>query len=394
MKILSLDGGGTWALIQARALGALYGGATPGHTILRWFDLVAANSGGSIVAGALAADFTPDQIAAVFEEQVKTIFVPTTFGGVERWIAKRFDLNAPWSAKQKLHGLQNALKPLGTKTLAAVQASAAGLPHFLISAYDYDRRRVRFFRSNMRSLAGSQDRPSLVPTFVEAIHASSNAPVLFFDEPALLSPSDRFWDGAVAGYNNPVMAAVLELRANFGAIPVRALSIGTGQVKLPLRDESKRAEWDALVAAPEATGMVHDLKEMAMSILDDPPDAASFAGHVVLGGRLPRPGEPAVEDGPLVRLNPLVQPWLDATGTTWTRMLPPEQDDVFELLVKLRMDATEGKEIDAIKMLAVEWLAGRSPNQAIRTNRNCLVEIGHRRFADGQRQARAMGLVP
>jgi hypothetical protein len=33
-KILSLDGGGSWALIEARALAVLFGGATPGREIL------------------------------------------------------------------------------------------------------------------------------------------------------------------------------------------------------------------------------------------------------------------------------------------------------------------------------------------------------------------------
>src|SRR5882762_6940950 len=146
MKILSLDGGGTWALIQARALGALFGANTAGHDILRWFDLVAANSGGSIVAGALAANFSPAQIATLFREQVKTIFVPRA-DGLDRWIGKLIGLDAPWSAEQKLYGLQRALSGLGTRTLPQVQASAPGLPHFLISTYDYDRRRVRFFRS-------------------------------------------------------------------------------------------------------------------------------------------------------------------------------------------------------------------------------------------------------
>jgi predicted acylesterase/phospholipase RssA len=393
MKILSLDGGGTWALIQARALGALYGEDTPGYEILRWFDLVAANSGGSIVAGGLAANFTPRQIARLFHDEVKTIFVRRP-DNPARWFWREVGLDAPWRAEQKLFGLQRALGPLGTQTLAQVQASTPQLPHFLISAYDYDRRRVRFFRSNLRSLAGSQDPPSLVPSFIEAIHASSNAPVLFFDAPALLSQSDRFWDGAIAGYNNPVMAAVLELRANDPSAPLQALSLGTGQVKLPLKDASKAAEWEKLVETPAESGVQHDLKEMAMSVLDDPPDAASFTAHVVLGGRLPKRGEPPVADGPVVRLNPLVQPWLDATGTVWTRMLPPDQDDVFERLLKLQMDATAPDDIAAIEVLCEAWLSGRSPNQAIRTTRDYQVEIGHRRFADGHRWARTQGLAP
>jgi patatin-like phospholipase/acyl hydrolase len=65
-KILSLDGGGSWALIQARALGNIYGATTPGREILKQFNLVAATSGGSLVAGALATNRTPDEIAHLF----------------------------------------------------------------------------------------------------------------------------------------------------------------------------------------------------------------------------------------------------------------------------------------------------------------------------------------
>jgi len=64
-RILSLDGGGTWALIQARALRQIYGDLR-GRDVLAQFDLVAANSGGAIVAAALACDFTLSEIDALF----------------------------------------------------------------------------------------------------------------------------------------------------------------------------------------------------------------------------------------------------------------------------------------------------------------------------------------
>jgi hypothetical protein len=48
-RILSLDGGGSWALIQVKALIELFGPDKPGREILQDFDLVAANSGGSIL---------------------------------------------------------------------------------------------------------------------------------------------------------------------------------------------------------------------------------------------------------------------------------------------------------------------------------------------------------
>ena len=49
-NILSLDGGGSWAIIQVMTLQKLYGDAAPGSHVLKNFDLVVANSGGSIVA--------------------------------------------------------------------------------------------------------------------------------------------------------------------------------------------------------------------------------------------------------------------------------------------------------------------------------------------------------
>ena len=52
-RILSLDGGGPWALLQAMALARLYPGLD-GHAILGRFDLAIANSGGSITLAGLA----------------------------------------------------------------------------------------------------------------------------------------------------------------------------------------------------------------------------------------------------------------------------------------------------------------------------------------------------
>ena len=43
-KILSLDGGRSWALIQARILQDIYGDIK-GHELLKHFDVVIANSG-------------------------------------------------------------------------------------------------------------------------------------------------------------------------------------------------------------------------------------------------------------------------------------------------------------------------------------------------------------
>ncbi|HEY6347215.1 MAG TPA: hypothetical protein VIY49_37465 [Bryobacteraceae bacterium] len=70
-RILSLDGGGTWALIQVKALIALYNGddKTAAQTVLQDFDLVAANSAGSIVLGGLVENLTLGDLLGLFESQ-------------------------------------------------------------------------------------------------------------------------------------------------------------------------------------------------------------------------------------------------------------------------------------------------------------------------------------
>src|SRR5947207_14102018 len=58
-RILSLDGGGPWALIQVMALIDLYGAEPQGQDVLRRSDLIAASSGGAILAGGLGRNSAP-----------------------------------------------------------------------------------------------------------------------------------------------------------------------------------------------------------------------------------------------------------------------------------------------------------------------------------------------
>ena len=78
-RVLTLDGGGCWALIQAKALMTLFGEDTSGWDVLRQFDMAAANSGGSIVLGCLVANLSPKQIYGFFMDEAKrrSIFSPT-----------------------------------------------------------------------------------------------------------------------------------------------------------------------------------------------------------------------------------------------------------------------------------------------------------------------------
>ena len=253
-RILSLDGGGSWALIQVRCLQALFGPEARGHCILRQFDLVAANSGGSIVLAGLVADLPLSVILTVFETEAnrRAIFSPTgsRFWRAVHRLGHTFSLSflqvgPHYATERKLTALQAVLQGLekprpdgkGIATVcledvpAYVGGTAAHGPHFLIPTFDYNRQRSSFFRSDKASLGntavlqqalgGTAGHPHKGITLLEAVHACSTAPVNFLDRPACVKihgQENHLWDGGVAGYNNPVLAAVTEALSNINCI--------------------------------------------------------------------------------------------------------------------------------------------------------------------------------
>jgi hypothetical protein len=273
--------------------------------------------------------------------------------------------------------------------LGAVVSASTGRPfQFLMMCFDYDRRRAVFQRSDAASAAASGAAPS-IPTLAQAVHAATNAPVNYFDAPAIFSLWDsdigrarqrRFWDGAIGGYNNPTLAALVEVlaRPNKPALTdITVLSIGTANVVLPLEEQYPGA--DTLLVEPHATqNLFHDVGLIATAILDDPPDAASFIAHVWLGGPLPA-GPIPVENGPVVRLNPLVQPLRTSSGVL---ALPGGIDAAsFKRLRDLPMDAAEDEDMALIQSFGEKWLAGQIPNQPVRANSFSLApEIGFARY--------------
>src|SRR5579864_8458419 len=100
-RILSLDGGGSWALIEVKALIALYGAGATGHEVLSHFDLAAANSGGSIVLGCLIEDFTLQQTLDFFnnESRRRSVFSPSDWW--DRIINEAIGIGPKYSAAHK-----------------------------------------------------------------------------------------------------------------------------------------------------------------------------------------------------------------------------------------------------------------------------------------------------
>jgi len=387
-KILSLDGGGTWAMIQVQALLNIYGDVT-GREVLRKFDLVAANSGGSIVLGALCEDWKLSRIDALFKDkaQRETVFVKKFFRGVARY-----------STREKLKGLQKLL-PFGAthrinEVVQEIRKSPGGrATDLLITSFDYDRKRAVYFRSNLNSRTSSGSGYEV--RLAEAIHASTNAPIKYFDEPAEVecfsgttSTKRRFWDGGVAGLNNPVLAAVTEALANDPArrADVRVLSIGTANVFRPMAMPDPVEPLGEPVV--EST-LYRDMQVMATSVLDDPPDVASYVAHVMLGGPIPQPGASSVDpqsdglDSPVVRMNPMIQPWyrgVDPAGKDRWELPDGWNPGAFRKLVKLDMDAVDQPEVDLISAYINTWLADRVPNQPVQAGHKLSTRIGARTF--------------
>jgi hypothetical protein len=397
-RILSLDGGGTWALIQAVALADMYGLQTKGKEILNRFDLAIANSGGSIVLAGLVMDMTPLDIFRLFDDPDirKGIFAKKYFNfpGFRKYRTNPSRCNP----KSKATGLAKAFESYRDIRCRLADLGKLGITaDIVVCTFDYDRERAKFFRSNTRSLAASGSGipgSKFATTLLEAIHAASTAPVRYFDNPAPIRAPERkafdgvarCWDGAVGGFNNPVMAGVVETVANKsnGAKAIRALSIGTGNTFLPLGVQGMQNS--GLFKIPQRPCLLSDIKLLARAIISDPPDAASFTAHVMLGGALPS-GTECVADGPVVRINPLIQPRKAASDAYAWELPDGFTAREFMRLAELELDAVAQDDVDLIKKLAARWLQDGAVNQAVRADGLTLkCEIGCDKYSQAKAQ--------
>jgi hypothetical protein len=387
IRILSLDGGGALAGVLAVALGRIHGARTPGREILAHFDLVAGNSGGSIVLTALCCNYSPQDIASFYADPatLRRMFSPR-WSAVFRRIPPLRVLFPPYSAKGKFAALNDlfdrnrqAGEPApSTIRLAEWPKYLHSRIELLVTAYDYDRERAAFFRSNDESRAQSSAL-HVAATLAEAVHASTNAPIYFFDEPAEFR-GRRYWDGGLAAYDNPVLAAVVEAMANHPGRTddMRVLSIGTRHTMLVSTEDGARPP---LGAPPASTGLFTALKKAGLAVLADPPGAASFHAYTALGQPMPAKGEESPPDAHIVRMCPLVRPVFDMATGDWK--LPEGLSETeFADLVELPSDAMRARDVALIEKMANLWIAGAIPNQPIRMGERMRCDIGDETFGD------------
>ena len=161
-------------------------------------------------------------------------------------------------------------------------------------------------------------------------------------------------------------------------INLAVLSIGTATVALPGPEPGEQPS--AFVRELIKPGIKNDLEKLATSILDDPPDVASFLAHVVTGGgaglNLPD------ADSRVVRMNPLISPVKKSVNGQQVWAAPGSMDEIqFKYLASLGMDAVEQAQVDAISDYAELWLKDQAPNQPIRMNGDTLkCELGQSSF--------------
>ena len=381
-KVLSLDGGGSWVSIEARALGEIYGHDTPGEQIICQFDYVIGNSGGAIVLAALCCGYTPGEIAGFYGDPltIRRMYSPKLFSRapfVRRFLPR-------YSSAQKAKALSAILdakrpgKPGSTIAISDWPAKLGKDVKILITAYDCERRRGAIFRSHPHQPSTSDRKLySEDITLAQAIHASTNAPLIYFDKAAEVS-GRRFWDGAMAGYNNPVLVGVVEalLHHQDRASDVCVLSVGSGSALRPLVSEGAPPP---LGAGRASDKKLNSIARVASVIFEDPPNVACLHAHVALGQPAAREGQ-AITTGALVRLSPLIRPIRE--GDQW-RLPHDLSQSEFRRLIRLDIDAMSSPELALIKKLADLWVSGSVPNQPIQAGADLQSAIGHDTFAEG-----------
>jgi hypothetical protein len=105
-KILSFDGGGLRGLISAVWLNEIQ--SRLNHEIVSYFDLIAGNSTGSIIAAGLAVGYTPQDIINIYQHEGSTIFPP--FWKVALSKLRRLPTHGISSPKYDGKGLREVLK--------------------------------------------------------------------------------------------------------------------------------------------------------------------------------------------------------------------------------------------------------------------------------------------
>ncbi|WP_116769115.1 patatin-like phospholipase family protein [Maribacter litoralis] len=369
-KILSLDGGGSWAIIQLLTLKDRYGNLN-GHQILQKFDLIIANSGGSIVLAALAENYTLDKAIALFKEKSnrELIFHKNTFK--DRYFPVDYlglfnaGFGPKYSAKRKKEAFESLFPEIDKIQMDELpKLIGKNSLKIVVATYDALNNRAKFFKSFSSNSEGDDS-----VRLTQAINASSNAPVQYFDFPARFKAKGseifyELWDGALGGFNNPILAGIIEAyKLGVDLNTIRVVSLGTSNSLMSA--DSKRDFWNWKQIAlqfrrkkfhfskwkPQFNFFKETVLHQAKTILYQPPDTANYIAMMFLKAATGnKPNEQ------IIRLSPLIH---------YDTHSAEEIIPLIQQLYKMDMDLTTDEEIDKLIKCFIGWKNGLIYNQPI-----------------------------
>jgi hypothetical protein len=205
-RILSIDGGGLHGIIPAAVLAHIERRA--GRRAGEMFDLIVGTSAGGLIALALTKPqpLEARRVLRLITDRAREIFP-------RRW------LRLPWLIRPKYDAepFERVLKQaLGFHAVYSCK------PRVMVTAYDIEKRRPRFFKSW---------RGEATPVW-SAARATSAAPTYFPPHGALI-------DGGVF-VNNPAMCAYAEAQKLWPGERCLVVSLGTGEHTRPMSAKSAR----------------------------------------------------------------------------------------------------------------------------------------------------------
>lgn len=369
-KILSLDGGGSWTIFQLLTLQDKYGDVN-GHQILREYDLVIANSGGSIVLAALAENLKISQAMNLFKMKRirESIFKRNTFKDrffpVDYLRAFGIPFGPKYSVSQKMLAFANLFKNVNKYQMSDLPA-IIGKENLKIAICTYDamNNRAKFFKSY-----GSNNSDYDSIRLTQAINGSSNAPVQYFDFPARFKAKQseiyyELWDGALGGFNNPILAGIIEAyKEGIKLKDIQIISIGTGNKLMSHKEKEdywelkqetilKRRKKFAIRSFRLQLSYYKEIvMNQAKTILYNPPDWANYVAMMFLST-----SGTNESISQIIRLSPLIH---------YDSNMDISVKPLIEDLYSLDMDLTSNSDINLLIKCFKEWKNGRIRNHPI-----------------------------
>ncbi|MEP5545619.1 patatin-like phospholipase family protein, partial [Maribacter dokdonensis] len=327
--------------------------------------------GGSIVLAALAENYTLDKAIALFKEKRnrELIFHKNTFK--DRYFPVDYlglfnaGFGPKYSTKRKKEAFESLFPEIDKIQMDELpKLIGKDSLKIVVATYDALNNRAKFFKSFSANSEGDDS-----VRLTQAINASSNAPVQYFDFPARFKAkgSDIFyelWDGALGGFNNPILAGIIEAyKLGVDLNTIRVISLGTSNSLMSA--DSKRDFWNWKQIAlqfrrkklrfstwkPQLNFFKETVLHQAKTILYQPPDTANYIAMMFLKAAT---GKDLNDQ--IIRLSPLIH---------YDVHTPKEIVPLVKDLYLLDMDLTKDEEIDKLITCFIAWKNGDIYNQPI-----------------------------